>query len=60
MSDVATSPPIALGPDVTPAPGGRWRAICDCGRESYHDDQTAAWEWLLGHPCDPEQVDLDR
>lgn len=45
---------------MTPAPGGRWRAICDCGRESYHDDQTAAWEWLLGHPCDPEQVDLDR
>jgi hypothetical protein len=54
MSDVATSPAIALNTDVAPARGGGWRACCECGRESVHDEQGAAWEWLLSHPCATE------
>jgi hypothetical protein len=34
-----------------PAAGGLWRGRCECGSESLHRDQTAAWEWLVSHPC---------
>jgi len=51
MGEEAAPRLTPLGPEVLRAPGGLWRATCECGSESMHRDQTVAWEWLVSHPC---------
>jgi hypothetical protein len=37
--------------DVTVSLNGGFDAVCECGRRSHTDTESAGWDWVLAHPC---------
>ena len=43
--------------DVVPLRQGVWLARCECGVTQTFPDAAAGWDWVLGHPCEPQSTE---